>query len=99
MDQGPYRYSVVPGEESNVDHHEEKDHGGRQKILRSIGRRVRSMSSIPFCGRSGTLYWIISSTWLIFFFTRCMEVVALLFGIIPGVQSMRLWTSQHDRLH
>jgi len=68
MDQGPYRYSVVPGEESNVDHQEEKDHGGRQKILRSIGRRVRSMSSIPFCGRSGTLYWIISSTWLIFFF-------------------------------
>lgn len=60
MELGPY--SLVPGEDK-----EEKKDDVRPKLLRSIGRRVRTMSSIPTCGPSGTLCWLLGATWRPFF--------------------------------
>jgi len=62
MELGPY--SLVPGE----DKEHENARAIRPKLLRTIGRRIRSMSAIPTLGRDGTLVWLIRATWRPFVF-------------------------------
>jgi hypothetical protein len=74
------QYSLVPGYDK-----EDKDQHARQKLLRSIGRRVRSMSSIPTCGRHGTIWWIICSSWKVVFLYSIYGGLCIAFWYKTGV--------------